>query len=84
MNFPANESVAESDSKMGSSPVAKPDAAEPRPEKAPTVKNGIPGNFWVEIRKFKIRHGTIYFLGASGGADRDTARSGRICAIAQG
>ena len=29
--------------------------------KNPNVENGIPGNFWVEIRKFKIRHGTIYF-----------------------
>jgi hypothetical protein len=37
-----------------------------RPEKGSPAGNGIPGNFWVEIRKFKISNGTIYFLGASG------------------
>jgi AsmA-like C-terminal region len=37
-----------------------------RPVKNSSADTGIPGNLWVEIRKFKIRHGTIYFLGASG------------------
>ena len=45
---------------------AKPPARISRPEKGHTADNGIPGNLWVEIRKFKIRQGTIYFLGTTG------------------
>ena len=62
-DLPAIESP---DSKKESPPKAKPDSGSSRPEQIPAADNGIPGNFWVEIRKFKIRHGTIYFLGATG------------------
>jgi hypothetical protein len=64
--LPVAQSAPPPNSKMASSSVAKPGAAEPRPEKAVTAENRIPGNLWVEIRKFKIRNGSIYFLGASG------------------
>ena len=37
-----------------------------RPEKKALSENGIPGNLWVEIRKFRIRQATIYLLGADG------------------
>jgi hypothetical protein len=64
-NFAANESVGESDTKKDAPSAAKPIPGA-RSEKSPNLNNGIPGNFWVEIRKFKIRRGTIYFLGATG------------------
>jgi AsmA family/AsmA-like C-terminal region len=38
----------------------------PRPGKSSHPENGIPGNLWVEIRKFKIRNVTVYLLGAKG------------------
>jgi AsmA-like C-terminal region/AsmA family len=37
-----------------------------RTGKSASAENGIPGNLWVEIRKFKIRHVTVYFLGTKG------------------
>jgi hypothetical protein len=32
------------------------------PEKSRSIENAMPGNFWVEIRKFKLRHGSVYFM----------------------
>jgi len=64
--LPAIESVPQSDSRKESAPAAGPVSRTSRPEKAPSIENGIPGNLWVEIRKFKIRRGTIYLLGADG------------------
>jgi hypothetical protein len=65
-SLPAIESVPQPDAKKESPLTTKPVSGASRPEKTPSAENGIPGNFWVEIRKFKIRHGTIYFLGATG------------------
>ena len=31
-----------------------------------SVENVLPANFWVEIRKFKLSHGSVYFMGARG------------------
>ncbi|MBV8141576.1 MAG: hypothetical protein JOZ60_05970 [Verrucomicrobia bacterium] len=45
---------------------AKPSPGLSRPEQMPAVENGLLGSLWVEIRKFKIRHATIYFLGPTG------------------
>ena len=40
--------------------------SEPPLEKSRSVENAVPGNFWVEIRKFKLRHGSVYFMGSKG------------------
>jgi hypothetical protein len=58
--------IESQDSKKESPFMAKPDSGSSRPEQIPAAESGIPGNLWVEIRKFKIRHVTIYFLGATG------------------
>jgi hypothetical protein len=63
---PVAQSAPPPNSKLAPSWVAKAGAAEPRPENAAPAENRIPGNLWVEIRKFKIRNGSIYFLGSSG------------------
>ena len=42
--------------------VAKPSP----PEKRSSVKNVMPENLWVEIRKFKLSHGSVYFVGSHG------------------
>jgi AsmA family/AsmA-like C-terminal region len=63
---PATASAPLHDSRKESLPTAKPDSGTSRPEKTQSAENGTPGNFWVEIRKFKIRNGTIYLLGATG------------------
>jgi hypothetical protein len=62
----APESVPESGSKSVSPSIAKSDPTGSRSKKTVLAGNRIPGNPWVEIRKFKIRHGTIYLLGAKG------------------
>jgi AsmA-like C-terminal region len=62
----APESVTESGSKSVSPSIAKSDPTGSRSKKTVLAENHIPGNLWVEIRKFKIRHGTIYLLGAKG------------------
>jgi hypothetical protein len=46
----------------GEQPVEK----QSPPEKNPSVQNGKPANFWVEIRKFKLSHGSVYFMGSRG------------------
>jgi hypothetical protein len=46
----------------GEQPVEK----QSPPEKNPSVQNGKPENFWVEIRKFKLSHGSVYFMGSRG------------------
>ena len=38
----------------------------PPPEKNPSVQIGRPESFWVEIRKFKLSHGSVYFMGSRG------------------
>jgi hypothetical protein len=63
---PAAESVSRGGSKNASPSIAKSDTAGSRPKNTVSAENRIPGNLWVEIRKFKMRHGTIYFLGAKG------------------
>jgi hypothetical protein len=63
---PSIESVPQRDPRKESPPPGKTSSEGSRPEKSRSAETRIPGNFWVEIRKFKIRHGTIYFLGASG------------------
>jgi hypothetical protein len=64
-DLPASEPVpAPSKPKKESVQPAKV-AGVARPQK-PSNRNGVPGNFWVEIRKFKISHGSIYLLGANG------------------
>jgi hypothetical protein len=63
---PAPGSVAQSGSKSQAPSNAKSDNAGSRSKKTVLTENRIPGNLWVEIRKFKIRHGTIYLLGAKG------------------
>jgi hypothetical protein len=35
-------------------------------EKSRSIENAMPGNFWVEIRKIKLRNGSVYFMGAKG------------------
>jgi len=65
-DLPGVEPVPESDFKKDPFSKAKPGAAASRPEKTSSADNRVPGNLWVEIRKFKIRHGTIYLLGATG------------------
>jgi hypothetical protein len=65
-DLPAAESTPPPDSSVASPSIAKRGAAGPRSEKAVPSENGIPGNLWVEIHKFKIRNGSIYFLGATG------------------
>lgn len=53
-------------SKKISQAPAKPATRPSRPEKKALSVNGIPGNLWVEIRKFRISRATIYLLGADG------------------
>ena len=60
----APESLIEPGSKSVSPSITKSDTTGPRSKKTVLAENHIPGNLWVEIRKFKIRHGTIYLLGA--------------------
>lgn len=60
------ESAPQLESKKGPSSTATPGAAISQPGKLSPAEGRIPGNLWVEIRKFKIRHGTIYFLGPAG------------------
>ena len=62
----APESVTEFGSKSVPPSIAKTDTTGSRSKKTVLAGNHIPGNLWVEIRKFKIRHGTIYLLGAKG------------------
>ena len=47
----------------GEQPVKK---QSPPPEKNPSVQIGRPERFWVEIRKFKLSHGSVYFMGSRG------------------
>jgi hypothetical protein len=65
-DIPATESVPLPDSRNGPAQTPKPVSGAARAKKTPSGETGIPGNLWVEIRKFKISHGTIYFLGAAG------------------
>ena len=65
-DVPAVEPVSQPDSRKESNQAAKPVSGAARPEKTPLPENGVPGNLWVEIRKFKISRGTIYFLGTTG------------------
>jgi hypothetical protein len=60
------ESAPQLESKKEPSSTATPGAAISQPGKLSPAEGRIPGNLWVEIRKFKIRHGTIYFLGPAG------------------
>ncbi len=62
----APASVAQPGSKSASPTIAKSDTTGSRSKKTVLAENRIPGNLWVEIRKFKIHHGTIYLLGAKG------------------
>ena len=62
-HFPRNESP---DSKKESFSLAKPESGSSRSAQIPAGESGIPGNLWVEIRKFKIRHANIYFLATTG------------------
>ena len=64
--LPSIESLPHPNSDKESPSVAHQILGAPHSAKATSAKNGIPGNFWVEIRKFKIRRGTVYFLGANG------------------
>jgi AsmA family len=63
---PKVESVPQPESSKEPASKATPGAAISQPGKAPRAENRLPGNLWVEIRKFKIRNGTIYFLGPAG------------------
>ena len=65
-DVPAVEPVSQPVSRNESNQAAKPASGPARPEKATLPENGVPGNLWVEIRKFKISRGTIYFLGTTG------------------
>jgi uncharacterized protein involved in outer membrane biogenesis len=38
-------------------------ATPAKPLKSPSHRKSFPGNFWVEVRKIKIRDGSIYLLG---------------------
>jgi AsmA family len=62
----AAHSAPQTDSSKEPKPPSEEVANVVRPEKILAAQNALPENFWVEIRKFKIRHSTIYFLGASG------------------
>jgi hypothetical protein len=62
------EPVFTPNSEIGPSP-GHSDASTPSEsprEKSRSVENAVPGNFWVEIRKFKLRHGSVYFMGSKG------------------
>jgi hypothetical protein len=63
---PAAPSVAQPGSKSVAPSNGKSDTTGSRTKKTVLAENRIPGNLWVEIRKFKIRHGTVYLLGAKG------------------
>jgi AsmA-like C-terminal region len=39
---------------------------ESRPEKNRPTENAMPKNFSVQIREFKLSHGTVYFMGSRG------------------
>ena len=41
-------------------------AKESPPEKNPRAENVLPKNLWVQIRKFKLSHGSVYFMGSRG------------------
>ena len=63
---PKVESVPQPESSKEPASTATPGAAISQPGKVSRAENRLPGNLWVEIRKFKIRYGTIYFLGPAG------------------
>jgi len=41
-------------------------AKQSPPHKKPSVESVIPANFWVEVRKFKLSHGSVYFMDSHG------------------
>jgi hypothetical protein len=63
---PAAQPARQTHSTTESQPPPEQLAKMARPEKILAGQKGVPQNFWVEIRKFKIRHGTVYILGARG------------------
>jgi hypothetical protein len=64
----ATQPVSTPPSEIAKAPVQSNALApsEPSPEKSRSVENAVPGNFWVEIRKVKLRHGSVYFMGSKG------------------
>jgi AsmA-like C-terminal region len=44
----------------------KPATRPPPSEKAPSAKSVIPESLWVEIRKFKLSQGSVYFMSTHG------------------
>jgi hypothetical protein len=58
---PPNSEITKSTvQRNASSPSGSP------PEKSRPIESAMPGNFWVEIRKFKLRHGSVYLMGSKG------------------
>jgi AsmA-like C-terminal region len=61
---------AASISQPNSAKIQLPAPGEPKkqspPEKNPSAQHVRPENFWVEIRKFKLNHGSVYFMGSHG------------------
>jgi hypothetical protein len=51
-----------------SAPSEESGAKESPPEKNRPAENAMPKNLWVQIRKFKLSHGSVYFMGARGKA----------------
>jgi hypothetical protein len=65
-DLPGLQSVPNTNPRKAPPPAAEPVAKATRPGKLSAAQSGVPGNLWVEIRKFKISHSSIYLLGASG------------------
>jgi hypothetical protein len=49
-----------------SAPGEESGAKESPPEKNRPAENGMLKNLWVQIRKFKLSHGSVYFMGSRG------------------
>ena len=66
--IPPAPPISRPDSKKAPLPApVEKSVVKPAPrEKNRSVENVLPANFWVEIRKFKLSHGSVYFMGARG------------------
>jgi hypothetical protein len=66
--IPPASPISQPDSRKAKlpAPVEESVAKEAPREKNRSVKNVLPSNFLVEIRKFKLSHGSVYFMGARG------------------
>jgi uncharacterized protein involved in outer membrane biogenesis len=59
-------SVSQPDSARAQLHAEKSTTRQSAPEKSPAAKSVIPESIWVEIRKFKLSQGSVYFMGSRG------------------